>query len=140
MTPQRLAALHERCFVTPRPWSAAEFAGMLAGAHVFALGDDETGFALGRAIAGEAELLTLAVAPEARGRGLGRSLLREFLATARRQGAHAAFLEVAADNQPARALYTSEGFRAAGRRRGYFRRPDGTAADAIVMTRPIAAG
>lgn len=137
MTPDALAALHARCFTTPRPWTPAEFAGFLADPLAFLLVEGDAGFLLGRAIAGEAELLTLAVAPEARQRGLGRRLVSRFLYQARLRGAGTAFLEVAADNAPAQALYASAGFSQAGRRRGYYRDPKGVAVDALVLRRVL---
>jgi len=138
MTPEALAALHGACFATPRPWSAAEFAALLTAPGVFLHGDSR-GFVLGRAVAGEAELLTLAVAPEARRQGLGRALLVAFEAEARQARAETAFLEVAAANVAARALYAGAGWAEAGRRRGYYRLPGGGADDAVVMTRALAA-
>ncbi|PKP68690.1 MAG: ribosomal-protein-alanine acetyltransferase [Alphaproteobacteria bacterium HGW-Alphaproteobacteria-4] len=138
MTPAALAMLHAACFTSPRPWSAAEFAGLMALPGVFLLGDSR-GFVLGRAVAGEAELLTLAVTPALRRQGLGRALLAGFEAAAQAAGAEAAFLEVAAANAPARALYAGAGWREAGRRRGYYRLPGGSADDALVLTRAFAA-
>lgn len=138
MTPEVLAALHDASFVTPRPWTAAEFATLLAGPGVFLLDEEAEGFLLGRALAGEAEVLTLAVAPAARRRGMGTRLLARFLDEAGRQGAESAFLEVAAGNAAARALYAAAGFAEAGRRRGYYRDPEGRAEDAVVMRRALA--
>lgn len=135
MTPEDLAALHARCFTTPRPWTAAEFSAFLADALVFLLVEGDSGFLLGRAVAGEAELLTIAVAPEARRRGLGRKLVSRFLYQARLRGAESAFLEVADDNDAARALYAQAGFVRAGRRRGYYVGPDGVERDAVVLRR-----
>jgi ribosomal-protein-alanine N-acetyltransferase len=137
MTPETLAALHGRCFTTPRPWSAAEFAGFLSDPLAFLLVEGDAGFLLGRALAGEAELLTIAVAPEARQRGLGRRLVSRFLYQARLRGAETAFLEVAADNDPARALYARAGFAEVGRRRGYYRAPGGQPVDALVLSRML---
>lgn len=137
MTPEALAALHGLCFTTPRPWSAAEFTALLADPLTFLLVEGDAGFLLGRAVAGEAELLTLAVAPEARRRGLGRKLVSRFLYQARLRGAESAFLEVAADNDPARGLYTRAGFIEAGRRRGYYRTPEVQAVDALVLRRVL---
>lgn len=133
MTPDDLAALHARCFVTPRPWTAAEFADLLAAPGAFLL-TESSGFLLGRVIAGEAELLTVAVDPLARRQGSGRALVLQFAAEARARGAQSAFLEVAEGNEPARALYAACGWQAAGRRRGYYRHPDGRAEDALVLT------
>ncbi len=116
---EQLAALHARCFTLPRPWSADEFAGLLASPHVFLLTKAE-GFLLGRSIAGEAELLTLAVAPEARRRGIGAALTADFANTARRHKAEDAFLEVASNNTYAQALYSQLGWQQTGRRRNYY--------------------
>ncbi|MFD8963195.1 GNAT family N-acetyltransferase, partial [Streptomyces anulatus] len=52
----------------------------------------------------------LAVANWARGAGVGRILVRAAVADARRQGANRITLRVLAHNDPARALYASEGF------------------------------
>ena len=140
MTPEALAVLHARAFATPRPWSAEEFAGWLADPLAFLLVEGDAGFLLGRAVAGEAELLTVAVAPEARGRGLGQRLVSRFLYQARLRGAEAAFLEVAENNSPARAVYARAGFSESGRRRGYYRTPEGHSVDALVLTRVLRDG
>lgn len=138
MTPEALAQLHGACFTVPRPWTAAEFAGLLDGPGVFLLTEGAEGFLMGRALAGEAELLTLAVAPAARRQGLGARLVARFLAEARARGAESAFLEVAAGNAAALALYLAAGFAQAGRRRGYYRGPDGHIEDALVLAQPLA--
>ena len=105
MSPEDLAALHARCFdESPPPWSAAAFAGALAAPGAFLLTAGGA-FLLGRVVADEAELLTLAVAPENRRQGTARALLGRFEAGARARGAAGAFLEVAASNAAARALY-----------------------------------
>lgn len=136
MTPEALAALHAQGFTTPRPWSAAEIASLLASPGVFLIGDVR-GFALGRTVLDEAELLTLVTAPGQRRRGLGRSLLVAFGADARRLGATRAFLEVAADNAPALALYQSAGWGVDGRRRGYYQTQAGRRIDAILFSKPL---
>lgn len=137
MTPTALATLHARAFSMPRPWSEAEFAALLSDPLVFLLVEGDAGFLLGRAVAGEAELLTLAVAPEARRLGLGRKLVGRFIYQARLRGADSAFLEVAEDNIAARALYRVSGFADAGRRRGYYQTSDGRAVDALVLVRAL---
>ncbi|AUH32440.1 GNAT family N-acetyltransferase [Paracoccus tegillarcae] len=119
MSPDALAELHRRCFDVPRPWTAAEFAGLLQGPHAFLL-NRPNGFLLGRVVADEAELLTLAVAPEARRHGIGAALTRDFSSSARKRGAAEAFLEVAANNHPAIALYQAQGWQNVGRRPGYY--------------------
>ncbi|HLQ17788.1 MAG TPA: GNAT family N-acetyltransferase [Tabrizicola sp.] len=139
MTPEALAALHARCFRSPPPWSAKDFAGFLGDPLAFLLVEGDAGFLLGRAVAGEAELLTLCVAPEARRLGLGRKLLARFLYQAQLRGAERAFLDVKADNAAAVSLYESAGFGLAGRRRGYYQAADGSRTDALVMARELAA-
>ncbi len=136
MTPAEMAAIHAASFSTPRPWSAAEIAELLASPLCFAI-TESAGFLIGRAVAGEAELLTLAVDPAARRAGQGARLVAGFLDTARMRGADSAFLEVAADNAAAIALYNRAGFARAGLRRGYYATPQGKALDALVMTREL---
>ena len=136
MTPEAMAGLHALCFSMPRPWSQEEFAELLNSPLCFVL-TVEGGFVLGRVVAGEAELLTIAVAPDRRRAGLGRHLTAAFLAEARSRGAESAFLEVAASNAVARALYAAAGFTAAGQRRGYYHAPDGRREDALVLVRSL---
>ncbi|WP_068116763.1 ribosomal protein S18-alanine N-acetyltransferase [Tropicimonas marinistellae] len=138
MTPEALAALHHRCFETPRPWSAAEFSGLLEGSGVFLTADeDNRGFALGRVIIDEVELLTLAVAPTARRQGIGRRLLAAFERDAASRGARLAILEVSAANAPAIALYGATGYRQTGRRPGYYRAQNGSCEDALIYCKAL---
>ena len=136
MTPAEMAALHARSFTTPRPWSEAEITDLLASPLVFALTRPEA-FLLGRVVAGEAELLTIAVHPDQRRAGLGRALVEAFLTEAVARGGESAFLEVAEGNTAARALYAACGFAPAGRRRSYYHRPDGTSEDALILVRSL---
>ena len=92
------------------------------------------GFLLGRIAGDEAELLTLAVAPEARGQGEGRALVRGFLKDCRDRGAKAVFLEVAADNAAAIGLYRATGWSQVGQRRSYY----APGLDALVMRHDLA--
>ncbi len=85
----------------------------------------------------EAELLTIAVPPDLRGRGAAKRLVSVFIDQSRQRGAVSAFLEVAEDNAPARRVYTQAGFVESGGRRGYYRSPEGRYIDAILMTRAL---
>ncbi len=134
MTPSRMAEIHAASFVTPRPWSEAELAGLLADSSVVSV-DLADGFAIGRVILDEAELLTIAVDPAARRKGIGKRLLARLLDAMAQAGATTVHLEVAADNAPARALYIAAGFAESGRRKGYYQSPEGTRIDALVMRR-----
>ena len=96
-------------------------------------------FALGRAVAGEAELLTLATDPAHRRRGLGAARLADFLAQAAHMGATEAFLEVDHLNHGAITLYQRAGFTITATRPAYYHLRDGTHADALIMARPLRA-
>jgi len=128
--------MHAACFTTPRPWSAAEIMQTLDSAFVFVL-TEPGGFLIGRVVAGEAELITLAVDPGARRCGIGGQLVARFLAEAAARGAESVFLEVAADNLPAQRLYARKGFEQKGKRRDYYRRPEGARLDALVLGRGL---
>lgn len=137
MHPEALAALHALCFDdTPRPWSAAEFEGLLAQPGTF-LETHDDGFAVGRVAGPEAELLTLAVHPEARRLGVGRTLLGRFEATAARLGATETLLEVAETNAAARMLYAGAGYGLAGRRPLYYRPARGRGIDGLILRRHL---
>ncbi len=114
-----IAAIHQAAFGAAS-WSASAFAALLANPFAFGLIQDG-GFILARAVDREAEILTLAVMPEQRRRGIAWSLLAASVAEAERRGAHEIFLEVAEDNRAAIALYFEAGFAQAGRRRDYYR-------------------
>lgn len=129
----RCAELERALFAGDDPWSARAFVEALdAGYRYVAARDDGELLGYGGiAVLGpEAEVHTLAVDPAHQGRGVGRALLRELLDNA--AGA-TVFLEVRTDNEPAIALYRSEGFTIVGTRRSYYR-PSG--ADAFTMRRP----
>ena len=129
--PERLAALHASAF--DAPWDAAAFADLLSQAGVRALAEPD-GFILIRTVADEAEILTLVVAPDARRRGLGRSLVARGVLEARAAGAERVFLEVADDNPAALALYAAHGFRRVGARARYYARSDGSRRDALLLS------
>lgn len=90
------------------------------------------GFSLMRAIADESELLLIGVDPSFQRQGVGASLVTRFVATSRAAGAHRLHLEVR-DGNPAVALYRRVGFTPAGRRRDYYRGPDGERHDALTL-------
>jgi len=136
-----LAEVHARSFETG--WSAVDIAALLTAAGGFGLVVREAGaisaLMIGRAIAGEAEVLTLAVDPAARRRGLASGLLHAACAAASAAGAEAMFLEVAADNLAAIGLYDGAGFVRVGARAGYYSRANGSA-DALVLRRDLNSG
>jgi len=124
------AALHQVCFPL-EPWSEESLA-LLAGQggalawHCACRGALD-GFLLARGLADEAEVLTLAVAPEHQRRGLGTRMLLALIAVLRRQGVEALHLEADATNRAAQELYRKLDFHETGRRFRYY--PNG--ADAL---------
>jgi ribosomal-protein-alanine N-acetyltransferase len=136
----KMAELHKPAF--DDPWPEEAFASLLSREEVFAvlgaIGDGRVakGFVLMRAVAEEAEVLTLCVANESRRDGLGQALLIEACKIARARGADHLFLEVAENNTAAYLLYQKLGFRSVGRRAAYYRQAD-NAADALVMRRDL---
>ena len=107
-----------------RGWSDGEFEQLLLDrkvvAHRAIVGGNLVGFILSRVAAGEAEILSIAVAASRRGKGLARRLLDLHLRRLAGLATHAVFLEVDEGNVPARRLYRRAGFRDVGRRRGYY--------------------
>jgi ribosomal-protein-alanine N-acetyltransferase len=138
---EALAAVHATAF--PRPWSALDFERLLADRHV--LGDGlflgrsrhPAGFVLSRVVIDEAEILSIAMAPEARGRGHSGALLAHHLDELVRAGARSLHLEVEDGNAPALALYRRLGFQEVGRRAGYYAKADGSRAAALTMSRVL---
>jgi [ribosomal protein S18]-alanine N-acetyltransferase len=135
-----LAALHAAAF--RRGWSEDELERLLLDHNVIAhramIGRTLAGFILSRLVAGEAEILSVAVASSRRGRGLGRKLLDLHLRRLAGLGATAIFLEVDEDNAPARRLYARAGFRDVGRRPAYYARGAQPPANALVLRRDLA--
>ena len=135
----RLAQLHGASF--HRGWGEGEFEGMLTErntlVHRQRIGRKIIGFAVSRLAADEAEILSIAVAPSHRGRGLSRNLLLTHLGHLAGRGVRTVFLEVEENNQPARRLYDRTGFAVTGRRERYYREPSGEQLNAVLMRRDL---
>jgi ribosomal-protein-alanine N-acetyltransferase len=133
-----VAAIEQACFSDP--WSEASFRQALENPGVFfrvateGAGGPVVGYVVAWFAGGEGEIANVAVAPTARGRGIGGQLLDAAIAAAVDRGAEALYLDVRESNARARALYDSRGFVEVGRRRRYYRRP---AEDAIVLRRAL---
>ena len=109
--------------VYSHPWTQQNFSDSLHAGYscrVARLGGLLIGYFVISAVAGEAHLLNLSIAPEAQREGHGRALLGESVALARSLGAERLFLEVRPSNPPAIALYASAGFEQLAVRRGYY--------------------
>ncbi|MGY6547902.1 MAG: GNAT family N-acetyltransferase [Roseinatronobacter sp.] len=134
MTPADMAALHAACFTVPKPWSADSFAALLADRTCLTLTAPQgAALAVFRCAADEAELLTIATRPDCRGQGLARALVLQGFDDLRGRGVMTCFLEVAASNPVALALYDRLGFVRAGLRKGYYTLPGHLPQDALVL-------
>jgi ribosomal-protein-alanine N-acetyltransferase len=115
-----LALIHAACFPPEGRWGLDAMALQLELPGAFGWIAEAGGMVLARTVADEAEILTLAVAPAMRRRGLAGRLLDRAMATARARGAAIMLLEVGVANAAAQALYAGRGFLPVGRRRGYY--------------------
>lgn len=136
-----LAAMHAECF--DNAWSATEFAKLMAmpGTLSFLVleGEEPVAFLLARQAAGEAEILSIGTRPFARRRGIAKKLMSHLAQELRQAGQAQLFIEVAAGNDAARALYAGQEFAVTGRRKAYYEKPGGKREDAIVMMKALGA-
>lgn len=137
ITPMRVAdldevaALEAVCYADP--WSRDQFQRELETSCAFSdlcrIDGDLAGYHCYWLIAGEMQILNLAIAPEFQRRGLARRLLNHAFARCRPLALQRAYLEVRTSNAAAITLYRSCGFSEVGLRRGYY--ADGE--DALLM-------
>jgi ribosomal-protein-alanine N-acetyltransferase len=135
-----ISRLHAQGFY--RGWPREDFAAYIAGRDtpVYVACDAKrkiAGFAMLRLAADEAELITIAVDPKWRKKGVGVALLRALFDDLMMTPSKRLFLEVAADNPAALRLYGKMGFAKIAERAGYYPRADGKPATAIVMSRDL---
>jgi ribosomal-protein-alanine N-acetyltransferase len=134
-----IAALHGKAF--HRGWSDGEIESLLLDRNVIAhraiMGRSIIGFILSRMAADEAEILSIAISPARRGRGLSRRLLDLHLRRLAGIGVRRVFLEVDEGNIPARKLYARAGFHEVGRREAYYQDQQGRSAAALVLRRDL---
>jgi ribosomal-protein-alanine N-acetyltransferase len=134
-----VSAIHRMVF--DQPWEADGLQCLLelpvVRAYIAEAGPAQelAGFIVGQLAADEAEILSVGVAPIWQRSGVATLLLRDFAASVSYSGAKRMFLEVAADNAPALALYFQQGFHCVGRRKSYYERRGQPFADALVLAK-----
>lgn len=120
------------------PWSEATFRGLLrrtdSDLFVIEVRGLIAGYAVFWAVTDQGELGNVAVAPEFRGRGLGRKLVEAVIERAGDRGVREVFLEVRRSNVCAQNLYSTFGFFEVGKRKNYYLEP---VEDALVMKKDI---
>jgi [ribosomal protein S18]-alanine N-acetyltransferase len=140
-----VAELHVQRF--PRAWGDGEFLSLLLQPNTFGFAAWQTntlifksplsGFVLAREVAGEAEILTIAVGDKVGRFGLGWRLMQAAIREAKKRGGEAMFLEVDDGNQAALGLYRKLGFEKAGERPAYYTDDQGRRTSALVMRRDL---
>ncbi len=124
---ESLSAIHQAAFA--QGWDSAAMVSLLrnrAKGWLASYKDRPAGFVLLRQAGAEAEILTLAVAPAARRRGIGAALLDMACASLKKDGVAKLFLEVSESNEAAIGLYEHTDFARFGERPRYYE--DGAAA------------
>ena len=136
---KQMAVLHARAFPVGQDWNERAIADLLelANSRAFGLqkGGDLIAFAIVQCAADQAEILTIATAPGHQRQGYAARLLADAELALRGLGAESWLLDVAADNQVARAFYENLGFVEDGRRPQYYKRLEAPRVDAILMSR-----
>ncbi|MGU3399388.1 ribosomal protein S18-alanine N-acetyltransferase [Brucellaceae bacterium D45D] len=124
-------------------WSSDDFRSLIAQDTVFGFvarphgkPDAACGFVLARLVAGEAEILTIAVDPGQQRKGVGRSLMDAVLRHLYQERSETLFLEVDAANVAAQALYRRLGFHKVGDRPAYYETPEGRSS-ALILRRDL---
>ncbi|WP_298422984.1 ribosomal protein S18-alanine N-acetyltransferase [Rhodoblastus sp.] len=134
---EECSGLHRSGFA--HSWSVAEFEALLRDPACFGDGVEDrnrlSGIILSRRALDEAEVLTVVVSPQARGKGMGRRLLMTHVARLAASGVKYLFLEVDESNEPALKLYRQFGFSLEGRRKNYYAQDQGGRRDALIMRR-----
>ncbi len=132
MSARNLETIHRKSGYPHRIWSASEYDTLLEDPRTV-LVQDSYCFAIGHLVAGEAELLMIAVAQEHQGKGLGRRSLNLFEEVLITKGATCCFLEVAKTNTSACTLYEAEGFEVISTRKAYYQLGKNNRVDALIM-------
>lgn len=137
-----VASIHAENFA--RPWGSAEIEALIADsacigqmARTQGWPSQIEGFVLSRIAGDEAEILSIAVRRARQGQGIAGQLLLHHLGALGPRRVRSLFLEVDEANTPALALYRRHGFLTVGERKSYYRRNDGSAANALVMRRDL---
>ena len=128
----QIAELENTCFSLP--WSERSIRSELTNPLSLWIVAVEDGVVAGyvgsQTVLGESDMMNLAVHPDHRRLGVGRSLVCELIKQLKEQGSRLLVLEVRASNEPAVRLYEQLGFSRIGRRPNYYSNPK---EDALIL-------
>lgn len=135
----QVAHLHQATFY--RGWNKKDFEAFVKDLFVFGFKIEKEGifcgYILWREVEGEAEILTLGIAPPFKRMGMGNMLLNALTERLKAQGISKLFLEVAEDNQEAKDFYMKNGFTSLGKRPNYYLRPGNKLVNALSFLKII---
>lgn len=131
---ESLGDIDKLCF--SHPWSSKAFQdAAMNDSYDYRIAVSDDGTVLGYAgmitVLDSADVTNIAVIPSARRCGIGRALLCDMIASAKKKNIKYIHLEVRVSNEPAKSLYESLGFVTDGRRKNYYSKPT---EDAVLMT------
>ena len=136
MKPEQMKELHFAAGGNTRPWSIKEYRSLINDPIAVHFSGNY-GFALGRVVYNEAELLMIIVQANKQELGFGRAYLSGFELASLKRGAKSCFLEVATNNKAAKALYYSSGYKQVGVRSLYYAIDDGQRLDALILKKRL---
>ncbi|MBP80254.1 MAG: ribosomal-protein-alanine acetyltransferase [Deltaproteobacteria bacterium] len=136
MTPDQMRELHLTTRDNTRVWTAQEYRTVINDPSAI-LFSGENGFAVGRVVHDEAELLMIIVKHDQQLRGFGRGYLHGFEMECHKRGAKTCFLEVAANNNTAKSLYYSSGYQQTGTRKLYYHMNNNQRLDALIFKKNL---
>ena len=127
----QIAAMEREYFSAP--WDEASLRSELENPLALWLvaldGDTVAGYVGSQSVLGESDMMNLAVRPDYRRQGVGRTLVERLIWELSEEN-HCLLLEVRAGNETAISLYRSLGFRQVGRRLKYYQNPP---EDALIL-------
>lgn len=123
----------------PIPWSRASFeqelTNLFATYWVAKIGKKVVGYIGSWMVIDECHIMNVAIHPKYRNLGIASKLIQAMLNNCNQHGISYVLLEVRMQNIPAQKLYEKFGFHTDGIRKNYYKNPDGTYEDAILMTK-----
>lgn len=138
MDAKPLYLVHKECF--PIYWKEQEISEMLLASGTkawLARTGAPVGMLMTRAQFEQAEILTIGVAPKAQKSGIAKRMMAMAEKDLAAAGVKKIFLEVAENNDSAKALYLKIGYSEVSRRKGYYKQADGSLIDALVMAKEL---